>query len=383
MRVVWIATYPLDQIPQFKPFIDSCWKHSFHPSSWIVVGSKALAEFHDIDLHLIIPTPSINANRTVVLNGISFHLLKLDRRFRSAILFFRDIRRIRNLIKKIKPDIVHGHGTEDSFALSAVLSGFPHLISIQGLIQEVSQFEKENYRNYFVKFTERRALSLAKNIIPKSAYMKDLLKELYPKACYHEGQDPVADPFLRSKRSSPQRILFIGSLIKRKGIFDFMQIFERLSSKYPQIQWDVIGEGPALNICNERYFKPDSQLSFHGMLSSSQILEVLSEAYMTVLPSYIENTPNVLMESMAHGIPCVAYDVGGIKEMFAKTDSGLLVPRGNISEMTRAIELLINDQVLNMDMGMRAQCYARTFWNPKTHADNLCDIYRKILASVK
>ncbi|MBI4056732.1 MAG: glycosyltransferase, partial [Elusimicrobia bacterium] len=74
-----------------------------------------------------------------------------------------------------------------------------------------------------------------------------------------------------------------------------------------------------------------------------------------VLPSLWEGTPNVLLEAMALGLPCIASSVDGIQEILEGGKTGLLSPPGDPQKLSENIKALMNNLPFRNRLGIQAQ----------------------------
>jgi glycosyltransferase involved in cell wall biosynthesis len=91
------------------------------------------------------------------------------------------------------------------------------------------------------------------------------------------------------------------------------------------------------------------------------------------LPSYREGMPLALLEAMAAGLPIVASNVGGIPELVADGQDGILVPPGDVAALSRALQHLAENRVLASQMGASAKRAARSF-----DASKVAGLYRDV-----
>ncbi len=97
-----------------------------------------------------------------------------------------------------------------------------------------------------------------------------------------------------------------------------------------------------------------------------------------ILPSDEEPFGRVLVEAMAMGLPVVAFDGGGVSEVVQHERQGLLVPAGNVSAFSRAVERLLSDDVFRLYLGEEGKRRAREF-SIERHVETVCRIYQEVL----
>src|SRR5713226_7502685 len=97
-----------------------------------------------------------------------------------------------------------------------------------------------------------------------------------------------------------------------------------------------------------------------------------------VLPSLAEGTPNSIVEAMAHGIPVIASEVGGIPDMIGD-DAGIRVVPGDSAALAEAMLRLANDPELRRQMGAAAQERYQKLFSPKAVLPLMLDIYQRVV----
>ncbi len=137
-------------------------------------------------------------------------------------------------------------------------------------------------------------------------------------------------------------ILFVGSIIESKGIRELLEAFLLLDTTHKNLGMIVIGEGSGRTMLERKYSDRlnDSCVRFTGRLGLEEISMYMSASDILCLPSYNEGVPNVLLESMACGLPVVATSVGGIPEIVTD-DGGVLVEPENTDDLVRGLELAL------------------------------------------
>ena len=154
-------------------------------------------------------------------------------------------------------------------------------------------------------------------------------------------------------QSETVRILYLGRLHEVKGLEYLIKAFSSVNDKHPNSTLTIVGEGDE----KERLMKMSRSLGleddveFTGEVVYKETLEYYQKSDIFVLPSLSEGLPNVLMEAMACGLPSVVTHVGGNKELIKKGKGGFIVNTKSSSELSEAINELIEDPELRKTMG--------------------------------
>ncbi|MFS0883371.1 glycosyltransferase family 4 protein [Metabacillus niabensis] len=150
------------------------------------------------------------------------------------------------------------------------------------------------------------------------------------------------------------KILFMGKMIKLKGIYDILYAIPSISSKIPNISFVFCGDIDEKE--KERFQDTINKLGikkfvlYKGWLAGNEKLKELNSASILLLPSYKEAFGKVLLEGMCSGIPIVASNVGGIPDVIKDGRNGFLIEPGNIQELVNAILALTQDKNLYKDI---------------------------------
>ncbi len=140
-------------------------------------------------------------------------------------------------------------------------------------------------------------------------------------------------------------LLFVGHLKLAKGLLELLEAHSTLIKAGTAHHLYIVGEGPD----RERVTEKINQLNLNafvtlvGNLEQAKLVDWFRAADLFVLPSHMEGVPNVIMESLATGLPVVATDVGGIPEVVTPF-CGELVPARNAVALARAIDTNLTRQ---------------------------------------
>ncbi|HBX23876.1 MAG TPA: hypothetical protein DEF34_09645 [Desulfotomaculum sp.] len=152
-------------------------------------------------------------------------------------------------------------------------------------------------------------------------------------------------------------ILYVGRIIRQKGVFELLDAFTRLTEKVREARLVFVGAGEderALG-AQARESGVSPRVYFAGTQPHEELVKWYTASEMVVLFSHHDGVPNVLKEAMGCGKPVVASKISGIPELVVHGETGLLVEPQNINQMVTAMEKLLSDPELGRQMGQNAR----------------------------
>jgi len=141
------------------------------------------------------------------------------------------------------------------------------------------------------------------------------------------------------------RILFVGQLRRYKGLPYLIMAIKRLRDAGTDVVLDIVGGGPDRQRIVSLIAKVDLQnaVVLHGELSDEELDQMYGQSRVLVLPSIQgESFGIVLLEAAAHGVPVVASDLPGVREV-VKFLGGALVPPEDSDALARTLETVLDD----------------------------------------
>jgi glycosyltransferase involved in cell wall biosynthesis len=120
----------------------------------------------------------------------------------------------------------------------------------------------------------------------------------------------------------------------------------------------LVGEGPERESIERQIVSTDLQERVFLLGPRLDVHDILDTADLVVLPSYSEGMPNAVLEAMAHGLPVVASDVGGVSSLLG-SGAGIVVTPSDENALTDALQRLIDNPSLRADMGKKGSELAR------------------------
>ena len=170
----------------------------------------------------------------------------------------------------------------------------------------------------------------------------------------------------RAPKDNEVRLLFVGRMEKRKGVDVLLKAVVPILRRHPEFHVYLVGKDSVQAEMGRTYHEaymdmhanePDlfNRTHFVGMVSEIELYQHYADCDMFVLPSRYESFGLVLIEAMMFGKPCIACRVGGMLEVVAEGDSGLLAEPNDAHSLERAIEVLVSDHDLRARMGGRGR----------------------------
>ncbi len=158
-------------------------------------------------------------------------------------------------------------------------------------------------------------------------------------------------PSFSIPESSQKTVLFAGWVVPTKGVTELLEAWSQIKHE----GWKLQLVGPNIESYKQELMEnyQYKSIQFLGEMPHNKVMELMATCDIFVLPSYTEGFPNVVLEAMTHGKSIVASNVGAIPEML-DGECGLLVKPQDVQSLREAIEFLLSDRNLRVDMGNRA-----------------------------
>lgn len=153
---------------------------------------------------------------------------------------------------------------------------------------------------------------------------------------------------------------------------------EILRPRFDPVVW-LLGDGPY-------WARYEADLKRRGLAGSVKFLgyrydipELTAAADVSVLTSLKEGIPRALMQAMAVGVPVVATDVKGSREVVVNEETGFLVPLHDVDALAKRVAQLLDSPTMRREMGARAVAYVRRHFDEEQVVKRLVTIYRSAL----
>ncbi|MFH1681292.1 MAG: glycosyltransferase family 4 protein [Candidatus Eisenbacteria bacterium] len=192
----------------------------------------------------------------------------------------------------------------------------------------------------------------------------------------HNGVD--VERFRPGEQAGRFIVLYIGRLIKRKGLLDLLDAFRRVSRGDGGCLLRVAGSGPQRKrleaFCREAGI--DDRVEFLGPVEGDDLARLYREASLFVMPSHEEAMSNAALEAMASGLPIITTRTG-VSEII--DGNGIVVEKGRPDQIAPAIERYLGDKDLRKRHGGRSREIVETMtWASVAKAYR--ELYERVLS---
>ena len=328
---------------------------------------------------------------------------------------------------KIKPDVVHIHGTEYPHSYNSVCVFGPErtVISIQGLISVIARYYEStlSFKEILFNLTLRnivfgdsvwgqkkaflyrggfeiKTLIKAQHVIGRTLWDEVHSTTINPNVKYHHLDELLRKEFFKAPKWSydncKKHTIFISqSNYPIKGLHLVIKALGIVKRKYPDVKLKIAGK-PFLKhqtliekLSYSGYAKYlnslisrlglDGNIEFTGILDANGMIQEYLNANVYVCPSSIENSPNSMCEAQLLGVPCILSDVGGVYDMTNNGKSAILYRFEEFEMLAYHINNSFDMHRINYDKIDIGIHLAKIRHDNSRIVSNLTNIYQDIL----
>jgi alpha-maltose-1-phosphate synthase len=239
---------------------------------------------------------------------------------------------------------------------------------------------------------ERKALKDADAHISVSSYAADLTNELFDLnidfKIIHNGIE-LRDNNYNPDNDDNQTILYVGTLIRKKGALELPLIFNEVMRQNPGARLLIAGRDTSDKISGnfstwtmmQKLFDPGSfkHVYYMGEVPHSEIDEVYKQAMVCIFPSFAEAFPVTWLEAMSFSRPIVAYNIGWATEVVENEITGILCKPGDNMAFARDINRLLSDKSLGRTLGCNSRERVEKLFVSEKIANETVRFYNNIL----
>jgi glycosyltransferase involved in cell wall biosynthesis len=359
------------------------------PEPWFGTAPEALlqgfAGLPEVEVHVVSCTQRPMKSPEKIALNIFYHSLHVPRLGWQRTLYQGCIRATRKKLRELRPDIVHGQGTERDCALAAVFSGFANVLTIHGNMRLVAKVNGSPPFTFWWNAARLEAFTLPRtngvvcitNYTRAAVISRARRTWLVPNAV--DGSFFEVRPQINA--GQPPVLLCVGFICLRKNQNAFIRALDPLAARE---KFRLVFLGGASH--DEPYGREFFELlrsrpwcEHHGFVDRAQLKNWLRGATLLALPSLEDNCPMTVLEAAAAGVPVIAADVGGVPDLVADGETGLLCDPLDASSMVGAVEKILKRPDLARALAAKANQSARERFHPLVIARRHVEIYNEVL----
>lgn len=250
----------------------------------------------------------------------------IDRRGIDPSTDLKLLRRYRKMLRAERPDLVVTYTIKPNIygGLACRMARVPYAVNITGL---GTAFQKQGMLRRFVVFLYKFALKKAKVVFFENAGNRQIFldeKIVSPGQCCllnGAGVNLSRYAYAPYPTDTPTRFLFVGRVMKEKGIEELFTAMERLHAEGEDCVLDVLGLHEEDYAERIRQGQEQGWLCYHGY--QKDVRPFIRTAHCFVLPSYHEGMANTNLECASMGRPLITSDIPGCREAVTE-ESGIL-----------------------------------------------------------
>jgi glycosyltransferase involved in cell wall biosynthesis len=299
----------------------------------------------------------------------------------------KTITRLRGIIKKFKPDILHMHGFKAAFVGRMAALGL-HVKTVVTFHNFPSYGESGGFRNKIIlsllRYLNKRtdffiavSEALKNEVVRVEKINEDKIYVIYN--CLEQHFYKEKKPFdLRKNFKLPSDAFVVGTvarLIPSKGVQDLIDV--AFLMKDENVFFFVAGEGPYREYLEKKIIEKGLEKRFFLLGFLEDIPSFLRGLDVFVFPSLKEGFGISVLEAMKEGVPVIAYSVGGVPEIVENGVNGFLVEKEDIRGFYEALDKLLKDADLRRTFSVKGKETVERF-NCEDMVKKTEEIYKKV-----
>lgn len=281
-----------------------------------------------------------------------------------------------------KADLIHAQWSLCGIVagVAGTITGTPVVTTFRG--EDVNRCD----RSPLARLVLRACIRLNDHLVAVSSAMARRIAKFFPQkqkklSVIVNGVGEAFRSVARAREPESIDFVAVGSLIPRKRLDLSINAFAILARERSDVRLWVVGDGPQRDPLESlvKQLALDGRVSFAGQLAPDRLAPLLAESRAMVLSSASEGRPNVVLEAMAAGVPVIAADIEGVREMIGNNKRGLLFTSGDIMALADRMR-----QLLDPSLGRRLADEGRQWimnrqltW--RRTAQQYVQLYRNIL----
>ena len=345
---------------------------------------EAIASMPGEELHVLSCTQKPMQSPEKLAANVWYHCLLVPKLGWMRTFYQGCIRAVRAKMREIRPDIVHGVGTEREGAITATFSGFPNVVAIAGNMAELARLNRARLGSFgwLAARLENFILPRTDGVICNSRYTEELVRPRAKKAwLIYPG---LRGLFLQPPTHPGPReaaVIIAGVISRRKRQLELLEVAKTLHDRGLRCEFRFVGPAPDdayVHAFQER-LKPMEAAGvarYLGFLSHADLVRQFDRAAGMIHFPTEEAFGSVVAEAFARDLKMFGTRTGGIVEIAQGMPGAELFDTGDWQGLTEAIGRWIQAGHPN---GEGCARIAAERYDPKFYVQQHLEVYREVL----
>lgn len=177
--------------------------------------------------------------------------------------------------------------------------------------------------------------------------------------------------------------LFVGRIVRDKGINELVAAFKRLNEEFPKTRLWLVGhyenELDPISISSQEIINESQNINTLGTILGDELIAYYAASDCFVFPSYREGFPNTVIEAGAMDLPCIVTDINGSREIISQGENGIIIPSKDEEQLYKAMKQMITDENSRKKMTGNARKMIADRFEQSFVRQCLYDYYEEIL----
>lgn len=294
---------------------------------------------------VVIAAPDSSSHKEDFPEVMFIDIENMKRRSFGIINNFKLYFEYRKYVKKVKPDLILTYTIKPNIfvGLYTKYKKIPVVVTITGL---GSLFYNGKLKRFIGLTLYKFCCSKSESIVFQNKHNQKMFSDFRIASNKHvivngSGVNIDAFPYTEKKESNEVNFLFIGRLMKEKGLDELLYCIDSILSKYDFVKFIIIGS------YEEDYTSEIESLAikynnFEYKGYQEDVHQFITECDALINPSHHEGLSNVILESAAMGRPVIASNIPGCKEAVINNETGLLFEVSNKEALVSTIEKFLD-----------------------------------------
>jgi glycosyltransferase involved in cell wall biosynthesis len=346
---------------------------------------QGLKTIPDIEVHVVSCLQKPMESPAKLADNIWYHGLVVPKIGWMRTFYSGCVLTTRKFLRELAPDIVHGQGTERECAMVAVMSSYPNVLTLHGIMSEMNSVLNRGPFSYYwlASQLEKFALRRTGGVLCNSRFTEQNVREkcnrtwLVPNALQQVFFDRPLPEFQPAKCT----LLNVGTVCTHKRQNELLDVLRELREEGLSFEVEFIGAVPTDDDYGRRFLdrvQSSPHLSWGGFKGMNELIDSLDQASALVHVSKVETFGLVVAEALSRNLKFFGFGVGGIADIAKNAVQSDVFPDGDWSGLKNAISKWIKT---GAPRPTTAAIAIRDHYHPRMIAERHLEIYREVLKS--